>query len=190
MSEQILSEDIAPVSVTDERVARPSVWVAALVKTHSERRVSEQLESLSFQTLVAQQEEIHQWSDRKKKVQRIVISNIVFVKSPKERFDELKRYTFVRGLLSNPGQRVPAIIPDEQMSTLRYMLGQSDTPVMLDSARQFHLGGKVRVVRGSLRGLEGVVCRYREGDVHVGVQIPILGIAHIRIASNDIEEIK
>ncbi len=179
-----------PVTVTDDREARSEVWVAILVQTHCERRVAEQLAGLSFDTFVAQQEELHRWSDRMKKVQRIVIPNIVFVRTCPGRFDELKRYSFVRGIMSNPGVRQPAVIPTNQMEMLRFMLGQSDTPVTLDNTiRQIRLGGNVRVLRGTLRGLEGTVCRYREGDVHVGVNIPILGYAHIRISVNDIEEI-
>ncbi|MCR4994949.1 MAG: UpxY family transcription antiterminator [Bacteroidales bacterium] len=189
MKKQLSNERNPPATVTDDREACSNAWVAALVHTHCERRVAEQLKELSFDTFVAQQEELHRWSDRMKKVQRIVIPNIVFVNTPTKRLDELRRYSFVRGLMSNPGQREPAIIPHKQIAMLRFMLGQTDVPVMMDNARHFHLGGRVRVLRGSLRGLEGTICHYHEGDLHLGVHIPILGIAHIRIALNDVEEI-
>ncbi len=180
----------ASVPVTDDRGAYPKVWVAALVQTNCERRVSEKLATALFDNYVASQEELHRWSDRIKKVQRLVIPNIVFVNTSKERFDELKHFTFIRGLLTNPGDKVPAVIPDRQIETLRFMLGQTDEPVILDgNIRQLNLGGKVRVLRGSFRGLEGTVCRFREGDLHVGIHIGILGFAHVRIGLNDIEKI-
>lgn len=183
-----LNESVPSVVVTDDREACSDVWIAILVQTHCERRVAEQLEGLSFMTFVAQQEELHRWSDRIKKVQRIVIPNIVFVKTQTKRLDELKRFSFVHGILRNPGVSQPAVIPEKQMEMLRFMLGQSDIPVSLDGTiRKFSLGKKVRVVRGSLRGLEGTVCRYNDGDAYVGIQIPLLGFAHIRISVNDIE---
>ncbi|MCR5820082.1 MAG: UpxY family transcription antiterminator [Bacteroidaceae bacterium] len=189
MKKQDLKHSIPPATVTDDCEACPRAWVAALVHTHCERTVAKQLEDLSFESFVAQQEETHRWSDRMKKVQRVVIPNIVFVKSPIKRIDELKRYSFVRGLMSNPGQRQPAFIPESQISTLRFMLGQTDIPVLMDSAPRFRLGSKVRVLRGSLKGLEGTICHYREGEVHVGVHIPLLGIAHIHIATTELENI-
>jgi len=181
---------ISTVNVTDDRVAHPNVWVAALVQTNCERSVAAKFDSLSIENYVAAQEEMHRWSDRMKKVQRLVIHNIVFVRTTKERFAELKRYSFVRGLLTNPGQREPAVIPDQQIQTLQYMLGHSDTPVFLDNdSKQLKLGGKVRVIRGSMRGVEGTICRLREGDLHVGIHISSLGFAHVRVNVNDIQKI-
>ncbi len=180
----------APVHVTDDGEACSGQWVAALVQTNCERRVAERLGGLSFETYVASQEELHRWSDRVKKVQRMVIPNIVFVRTAKDRYPELKAFTFVRGLLSQPGDRQPAVIPDKQMKTLQFMLGQNDSPVYLEnSVRHLVLGGKVRVQRGSFAGLEGTICRLRDGDLHVGIQLDNLGFAHVSIHQNDIQEI-
>ncbi len=180
----------SPASVTDDRVARSDSWVAILVQTNCERRVAEKLGSLLMESYVASQEELHRWSDRFKKVQRIVIPNIVFVRCPKDRFQELKRYTFVRGIMSNPGSKEPALIPDKEIESLKFMLGQSEFPVFLENnIRNLKLGSKIRVLRGLFVGLEGIVYHYNDGDLHVGIQLECLGFAHVHISKSDIQEI-
>ena len=58
----------ASVNGTDDREARPKRWIAALVQVRSEKAVGEKLTRLGIENYVATQWEIHQWSDRKKKV--------------------------------------------------------------------------------------------------------------------------
>lgn len=110
---------------------------------------------------------------------------------PQPRFDELKRLSFVRGLLSHPGEKEPAKIPEVQMEKLRFMLGQTDVPVELENnVRQLKVGeGKYRVMRGPFRGLEGTIYYMRDGDVRVGVLLQGLGFANVRINKSDIERI-
>ncbi len=178
------------VDVTDDREARSVEWFAALVQTNCERSVATKLTNLSFENYVPIQEEMRRWSDRMKKVQRLVIPNIIFVRTQPERLDELRRYSFIRCLLANPGEKVPAVIPHKQIAALQYMLGQVERPVFMESdLRRLKIGGQVRVIRGSFVGLEGSIFRIREGDLHVGVLIKNLGFAHVNININDIENI-
>jgi len=184
-------KQVSPANGTDEGVAVQDAWVAILVRTNCERQVAKKLEPVCQECYVPVQEEIHLWSDRKKKVQRIVIPNIVFVRCQQTLFRELKCFSFVRGLLANPGEKEPAIIPNAQIEKLRFMLGQADVPVELENdVRKVHiLGGKFRVVRGPFRGLEGTICHLRDEDLHVGVLLNGLGFAHVRINKDDIERI-
>ena len=191
MHDQPEMTHISPVNGTDDGVAVASVWVAALVHTNCERQVARKLEPLVDECYVPVQEEIRLWSDRKKKIQRTVIPNIVFVRCQPSLFVELKRLSFVRGLLVNPGEKTPALIPDGQIEKLRFMLGQSEVPVELegDERRAILEGGRFRVVRGPFKGLEGEVLRMRDGDLHVGVRLHGLGFAHVHINKSDIERI-
>lgn len=47
-----------------------------------------------------------------------------------------------------------AVIPDNQIQRLRYILGNTDSPVEFEHM-SFRLGDKVRVIRGSLITMEG-----------------------------------
>ncbi len=179
-----------PANGTDDGVAVSAIWIALLVQTNCERSVAAKLKAASFDSYVASQEELRRWSDRLKKVQRIVIPNIVFVRTEPERFKELKSLSFIRGIMRNPGEKNPAIIPDEQMRKLQFMLGQNDSPVYIDNpVKRLNIGAKVRVMRGSFAGLEGYIYRLNEGSLHVGININSLGFAHVNISKSDIEQI-
>lgn len=182
---------VSPANVTDGGVAVASTWVAALVHTNCERQVARQLEPLVDECYVPVQEEIRFWSDRKKKIQRIVIPNIVFVRCLPTLFVELKRLSYVRGLLVNPGEKTPAIISDGEIEKLRFMLGQSDVPVELDGhmRKTFLVGDKFRVVRGLFRGLEGDIYSVHDSEFYVGVLLHGIGFACVHINKSDIERI-
>ena len=72
------------VNGTSDREAHPKYWIAVLVQMNTEQKSSTKLTKLGITNYVPTQSEIHQWSDRKKKIERIVIPMIVFVKVDKE----------------------------------------------------------------------------------------------------------
>lgn len=84
------------VNGTNDREAYPKRWVAALVHTNCEKKVATKLEKLGIENYVAIQKEEHQWSDRKKKIDRIVIPMVVFVRLAKDEEDEFRRLPFIK----------------------------------------------------------------------------------------------
>ena len=73
---------------TNDGEAVPKRWIAALVKMNCEKQVSNKLAKLGYDTYVPTQKEIHQWSDRKKRIDRIVIPMVVFVRLAKNEEDD------------------------------------------------------------------------------------------------------
>ena len=73
------SEMESIVLVTTAREAHPKRWIAVLVQMCMEKKVGERLTKLGVENYVPTQTEIRQWSDRKKKVERVVIPMVVFV---------------------------------------------------------------------------------------------------------------
>ena len=59
--------------------ANAKYWVAALVQMNSEKKVSSMLTKLGYLNYVPIQTEIRQWSDRKKKIEKVVIPMVVFI---------------------------------------------------------------------------------------------------------------
>ena len=173
------------VNVTDDREAYPKHWVAALVQVRTEKSVSKKLQALGIESWVPTQTEMHQWSDRKKKVERVVIPMIVFIHVQETAIKELAYQPFIHKLLTAPGQRTPAIIPDVQIESLRFMLGQSEVQVDIKD-RVLKTGDHVRIVRGPLKNLEGELCKVESEKQTVAVQIDGLGYACINIDKADI----
>lgn len=171
---------------TSDREAHPKRWIAALVQMCTERRVGERLDKQEIENYVPTQTEIHQWSDRKKKVERIIIPMIVFlhVDEPTER--RLRMQTYIRKILSYPGQTEAAVIPDDQVSRLKFMLRHADAPVELMD-QQLQVGETVRIVRGPLKGLEGELCYVKEDKPMVAIRLECLGYACVNVSRTDLE---
>lgn len=177
------------VNVTDDREAYPKHWVAALVQIRSEKAVGKKLDELHIENYVPTQWEYHQWSDRRKKVERVIIPMIVFIRTDKKTIRNLITYSFIHKLLSYPGKNIPAIIPDKQIERLKFMLKQSEALIEMHQ-HVFQTGEKVRIVRGPLKGLEGEICRVEADKPMLAVQIDCLGYACVSIDKSDIFKIQ
>ena len=88
------------VNGTSDREAYPKYWIAVLVQMCTEQKVSTKLNKLGITNYVPTQTEIHQWSDRKKKIERIVIPMVVFVQVDKEIEKSLITYSFIYKFIS------------------------------------------------------------------------------------------
>ena len=177
---------LSTVDVTDDREACSKHWVAALVQMRSEKAVGKKLQAMGIENWVPTQWEIHQWSDRKKKVERVVIPMIVFVHVEKQAIKELAYHSFIHKLVTAPGERTPSIIPDEQIENLRFMLKQSEVQVEMRD-HVLKTGDYVRIVRGPLKNLEGEICNVEPGKSTVAILIDTLGYACINIDKSDLE---
>ena len=173
------------VSVTTDREAHPVRWIAALVQMCTEKKVGDRLTKLGIENYVPTQTEIHQWSDRKKKIERVVIPMVVFVRADEATERILRMQSFIRKILTYPGQTAAAVIPDDQIDRLKFMLKQADSPVEL---REQHLqvGDKVRIVRGALKGLEGELCKSVPEKSMVAIRIDGLGYACVSVSVGDL----
>ena len=179
------TDSVPVVNGTTDREALPKHWVATLVQSCCERSVSKKLDGLKIENYVPSQWEYRQWSDRKKKVERMVIPMIVFIHADKPTIKRLITYTFINKVLSYPGERQPAIIPDQQIDHLKFMLKQSEAPIEMHE-QVFKTGETVRIVRGPLKDLEGELCRVQAGKPMVAVQIECLGYACVCIEKSDL----
>ncbi len=111
---------------------------------------------MGIENFVPVQQEVHQWSDRRKVVESVLLPMMVFVHAdPKERKEVLSFSTVSRYMVMR-GESSPTIIPDEQMARFRFMLDYSEEAICMNSA-PLARGEKVRVVKGPLTGLVGDV---------------------------------
>ena len=73
------SVNAGPISGTGEGVAHSKRWYVALVRMHHEKKVSERLSKMGIDSFVPVQQQIHQWSDRRKMVDTVLLPMMVFV---------------------------------------------------------------------------------------------------------------
>ncbi len=171
---------------TNDGEACAKCWVAALVHTNCEKRVAANLDKLGIENYVAVQTEEHQWSDRKKKIDRIVIPMVVFVRLAQDEVDEFRRLSFILKFITYPGSKELATpIPDEQIDKLKFLLHNADAKVTV--VENLKVGDKVRLVRGPMKGLEGELSHIEENEPVVAIRIDGLGYACVSVEKANLE---
>ena len=178
------SESIVP--VTTDREAHPKRWIAALVQSCLEKKVGERLDKLGVENYIPTQTVIRQWSDRKKKIERVVIPMIVFIRTDEMTERRLRMQTYIRKILSYPGQWEAAVIPDAQIDRLKFMLRHAESSVEL-LEQTLQVGEAIRVSRGPLKGLEGEIYQVQPDKPMVAIRIDCLGYACVSIDKSDVE---
>jgi len=130
-------------------------WYAVYTNSRAEKRVSDRIEELGIETFLPLQKTLRQWSDRKKLVEKPLISSYVFVKIiPRDYFTVRKIDGVVKFIML---QGKPVAIPEAQITNLRILCG-SDAEVEI-SADVYEKGDMVEVTVGSLAGLRGELIR-------------------------------
>lgn len=169
--------------------AYPKRWVAALVQMNCEKKVAAKLDKMGIANYVPVQHEEHQWSDRKKKVDRVVIPMVVFVRLAQNEEDEFRKLSFIFKFITYPGSKELATpIPDEQIENLKFLLHNADAKVSI--VENLKVGDKVRLVRGPMKGLEGELGYVEENKPIVVIRIDGLGYACVSIEKINLEKIK
>lgn len=175
------------VDVTIGREALPKRWISVLVQANCEKKVAARLSKAAYETYVPTQQEVHQWSDRKKKIDRIIIPMVVFVRSTQKEDYWLRDQSFIFKPIAFPGsvedrRKLATPISDGQIDRLRFLLDNAETEVTV--VPKLNVGDNVMVVSGPLKGLEGVVSDVDERCSVVGVYIEGFVYACVKIAKN------
>ena len=164
----------------------PRQWLVAYVQSCLEKKTAQRLAAMGIECYLPVQSEIRQWSDRRKRVDRLVIPMMIFVHvTPQERplplsLQAVSRYMVLRG------ESTPAVIPDEQMDRFRFMLDYSPEAVEMCSA-PLAPGDAVKVIKGPLAGLEGELITVN-GKNKVAVRLDMLGCAHVDVPIGFVEK--
>lgn len=162
-------------------------WLAAYVRIHHEKKVHDRLKEMGITTFLPIQSVVRQWSDRKKKVDRVLIPMMIFVRvDHTEQLEVLQLPAVVRYVVLR-GEHTPAAIPDAQMEAFRFMVDLSESPVNFEAC-DLQPGEKVQVVRGPLKGLTGDLVTV-DGKSSIVIRIERLGCAAVEMNASMVERI-
>ena len=129
-------------------------WFAVQTKARHEKRVAAELKEKGVVAFLPLAIEVHQWSDRKRRVELPLFSTYVFVRLGGEQNSRIKVLQ-TYGVFSFVGVRgMGSPIPDEQIETLRTIIREK---VPFSQHPFLNVGQKVRVRGGSLDGICGVL---------------------------------
>ena len=193
--ESYISNDVSSV-VGDAVGVSSRHWYVALVGHNTEKACREHLCHAGFDCFVASQSQLHQWKNgRKSNIEQVVIPGVVFVHVTEQERLQIVNIPYIKRFLTDPSRRPTgthhplAIVREQEMERLRFMLYQTDHPVFFDK-RQLHKGNRIRVLRGQLKGLEGLVSRIPGKGSFVVANLGILGCAFVQIPLEDIQIIQ
>lgn len=183
-------------SGVDDAVGVPDLkWFVAIVNSRHEKSVADKLHKINVETYVATQPEVRVWANgRRKKINRVVIPSMVFIRCTEVERRNLVTLPYINRFLVNRsaesgGLNKPiAVINDAEIEKLRFILGNSESPVSF-MPTEFRINDNVRVIRGNLRGLEGEIRKNFDGTHSLVVSLALLGGATVIIHPLDVEKI-
>lgn len=150
----IAFESRAPRALAE--LASEPQWYAAYTCPRHEKQVARQLEEKSVEAFLPVYHSVRRWKDRRKAVEFPLFPGYIFVRlALRERLRVLDVPSVVR-LVGFNGQ--PAALPEEEIQCLRACAGHDQ---MLQPHAYLQAGRRVRVTRGPLEGLEGILLRQK-----------------------------
>jgi transcription antitermination factor NusG len=159
-------------------------WYAAQIRSRHEKRVAEQLSGKGVDFFLPIYTARNQWSDRVAEVDLPLFPGYLFIRIDlRERLKVLEVPGVVR-LVSSGSAPVP--LEDREIDILRQGLTQK---LKAEPHPFLKAGTRVRVQRGALAGLEGVLLRSKDiCRVIISLDLIMRSIA-VEIASTDVEPI-
>ena len=154
-------------------------WYALYTRPRAEKLVFQRLVEAGIETFLPLQKTYRMWSDRKKLVEKPLLSSYIFVKTNSKNFPIVYKTNGVVKFVSFEG--LPVSIPQNQIDNLRLLIN-SDAEIEVTSEK-FTTGDNVEVINGSLIGLTGelikigsknrVVVRIDRLDQNLILKIPM-----------------
>ncbi len=163
-------------------------WLVAYVRLYHEKKTAERLTAMNIENFLPIQEEIRQWTHRKKKIERVVIPMMIFVHVDAAERSQVLTLSAVSRYMVLHGEHAPAVIPDEQMERFRFMLDYSEEAVEICAA-PLCPGEWVKVVKGPMTGFEGELVEMN-GKTKVVVRLDLLGCAGVDMPVGFVEKVK
>jgi transcription antitermination factor NusG len=158
---------VAPyaISLGQNVVTEPQHWFVAYTCPRHEKYVSKQLADRHIEAFLPLYRETRKWKDRRKLVELALFPGYIFVRiHERERLKVLQLAGVVR-FVTHQGRL--AALNDEEIESLRSGLEKG---VLAQPHPLLRVGRRVRVSRGPMAGVEGVLLR-RKDKVRVVVSI-------------------
>lgn len=171
-------------------------WYIAIVGNNTEKYSSERLSKMGYECYVPIQQELRYRKNGKRSVvDKVLIPTVVFVYCTEKQRKRIVNLQYINrfmvnnaGICRNSLTKPLAIIPERQIARLKFMIGNSDSPVTITN-RSLRKGDFVRVIRGKLSGLEGEIMDLKKDHSELVVTLNFFGCAKLEIDTINVEKI-
>jgi transcription antitermination factor NusG len=133
----------------------PASWFAAYTKHQHEKRAADLLAKKGIETFLPTYRDVRRWNDRMKTLILPLFPCYLFVRTLVDQKLDILKTPGIFHIVESDGKA--CMIPDEEIAALqRLVLNESIQPhAFLNS------GDRVRIVRGALTGIEGILVRVK-----------------------------
>ncbi len=156
-------------------------WHVIYTRSRAEKKVNTELNIKNIENFLPIQKKLRQWKDRKKWVEMPLISGYCFVNITRKEYDIVLQTNNVVGYVRFEGKA--AIIPQQQIDSLKQMLKQYDFEVVV-SNENFAPGKKVEVIEGPMIGLRGELVKAQRRNKFIIRFTEINSIFSVEIPAN------
>ncbi len=144
----LATEQVTPRSFSDP------AWWAVYTRHQHEKVLAEMLSLKGFEVFLPLYESMRRWKDRSKLLSLPLFPSYLFVRGTLERKLQVLATPGVHMILHR-GQEV-AIIPEEEIEAIQRVISG---PCAVEPHPYLKCGMRVRVVRGPIKGVEGILVR-------------------------------
>lgn len=133
-------------------------WYAIYTRSRHEKKVAANLRDRNIEVFLPLRSVVIRWKDRRKEVQWPLFSSYVFVRTPLEmKIPVLQTAGVVSFVCSNRGMMTA--VPEEQIESIQRLI---ESGLKYDPYPYLKEGMSVRVKRGPLKGVEGILIGKRK----------------------------
>jgi transcription antitermination factor NusG len=166
--------------------AHGAPWCALYTRHQHESTVARILTTKGVEVFLPTYKTVHRWKDRRKQLELPLFPGYVFFAYQTERRIQILSTPGVHTILTT-GENVPAVIPDEEILTIRRAV---ESTLRVTPHPYLKGGDVVRIKSGPLEGLEGVVSRSKDA-FRVVLSVEMLGkAAAVEIDAGSVERIR
>lgn len=140
--------------IVDTAVREQSAWWALYVRHQHEKMVAEMLSAKMFDVFLPLYDSLRRWKDRRKVISLPLFPGYVFVRGGLERRLQVLTTPGIYMALYR-GDRI-ATIPEDEIQAIRRTV---EGDLRVEPHPFLKCGERVRVTRGSLEGIEGILVR-------------------------------
>lgn len=142
-------------------------WFVMYTTSRTEKKVEQRLKEKGIEVFLPIVEELRQWSDRKKKVQKALFSGYVFVKTTRANLWESLQVPGAVKFVNFSGQH--ATVRDSEIDAIRRIV---ETGVSVETGKdEIQKGEQVKILGGPLQGMEGECVNKGNKDYFV-IRVP------------------
>lgn len=142
-------------------------WYVMYTASRSEKKVADRLKERGVDVYLPIVEELRQWSDRKKKVQKALFNGYVFVKTKRSQLWECLQIPGAVKFVHFSGQH--ATVREEVLDMIKRIV---ETGVAIETdGSEIEPGEKVKVIGGPLQNMTGEVIERGNKDYFM-IRIP------------------